>query len=939
MVSWFSQPWLLLLVPALSVLLVAQWFRVRGGAGNVGLQRRRFVRRLILQGCAGLLLALAAAGLRIPREGQRQQIVVAADVSSSIFDLSSQSTRLNELARALDPQQAELAFTVFGGTAGTERAFSPLAAATERNTTSTRRKKVEAPLLPDLLQLTTVVDRNATDVGSAINFARSLFPDSRASSASRAILLLSDFRSTRGSEQSAAAALSGSGIDLLPTPAVLGPSADVHIASLRVPEKVQIGRSIPIEVTVASQTPCTLRVAVWRQKVGSEDYPVDFKTVTLATDAATTGGELRASVRVLDKPETAGIAVYTARISGTDGDLPGDISSNNVLSAALRVEGPALWAVLTRSGSTLDRLAGDPARPLGVQTRVYDVKSLPSTSAAYDQTAGIVVDGFSAGELTQGPAVTAIADAVDNGKALIAFGGEKAFGAGGHREGTWERLLPIEMTPEDDRTRSVLFLIDVSKSMDEKMGAAGAGVRKIDFAAEQLAQAVQRLKPLDRLGLITFSGTAQLAAPLSAEPTRNTFLSAVKKVQIEANTDLLAALKLASETLAKDDAEEQLVVLLSDGIQTIKRPSEEIVQAARTLCPQPRDEKSVRRTTLFSFGIDVSSKDANSTGEKLLKSLAEAGGGSYSPEFLKLAQRLEQAFEAQKKDFYVRYESFGLRAAYEHPLLGPSGSSWPLLGFRNRVRAKPDTETLLLSAAPNVNPSSSRKPDPLLVLSGSHWPAVSRRAALALSLDGEAGSALLSSESGRRLLPSLLEWAEARGSAGSDAWTVHAEPGDDDAFDVEVRGSDSASGLPISGRRLTLTLTSLNSAGEAAEQVRTKASTHPLHASAPGVYRAMVPGLTQGIYRLSIHDAGRLLHERFVTVPYSAELRRFGTDRAAMQALAAKAGGDSQVIESATDLFQWASKKKAAREMVLLSPWLIAAAIVLLLVEIGIRRS
>jgi len=866
-------------------------------------------------------------------QAQRQQIAIAADVSSSIFDLSSQTSRLNELVRVLDPDQADIAFIVFGNTAGTERAMAPLTPARSERPASLRRKKVPS-LLPDLDQISTRVERNATDVGAGINFARSLFSPEK--KASRAILVLSDFRSTRGDESAAATALNGSGIDLLTVPALLGPSSDVHIASLRVPDSAQLGRAISIEVTVASQVPCTVRVAVWRQRIGRDDFPVDFKTVTLREEPGVTGAELRASVRLLDQPESAGIATYTARLSGTDGDLPGDISTNNTLSAAVRVEGPSRWAVLTRAGSTLDRLARDKDKPLGVETTVYDLASLPRSAAAYEHAAGILVDGLSSTDLPSGPVLSALSAAVDSGKALVALGGEKAFGVGGHREGAWERLLPVEMTPEDDRTRSVLFLIDVSKSMDTRMGREGAGVRKIDFAGEQLAQAVQRLKPLDRLGLITFSGSAQLAAPLSTESSRGHFLSAVKKINIEANTDFLPVLKLAADTLKKDDAEEQLVVLLSDGIQTAPRSPGDILAAARELCPPPRDENTPRRTTLFTFGIDTNAQEANSTGEKLLKALAASGGGVYAPEFLKLAQRLEQAFDAQKKEFYVRYESFGLRPAFEHPLLGPSGGSWSPLPFRNRVRAKTDTETLLLSSPPALGLGTARKPDPLLVISGSQWPAASRRAALALSLDGAAGSAFLSSESGRRLLPALLEWTEAKTGARAEGWTLHAEPGQDDDFSIEVRASHPATRLPLSGRNLSAVLTPLN-----ADASPLPLPVTPLLACAPGIYRALVPGLAQGIYRLSIQESGRgvSLLERFVTVPYPAEQRRFGVDRAAMQALAAKAGGASRVINSPADLFEWTSRKKAARDSWPLAGWLISAALALLLAELSMRRS
>lgn len=943
----FSHPWVLLLAPFYGLFLLRCFLDARRAAGASNILRRRADLKFLLHGAAALLLTLAAAGLHLLSERPRQQIVLAADVSASVFDLATQNSRVHEILKGLDPQNVEIAVAVFGATAGSERLMGPLippeSHLNERERDPLRRRpRSAASSLPDLSRLTTVVDRSATDIGHAINFSRGLFTAERGH-ASRAILLLSDFRSTRGGPDAAAASLAGSGVDLLAAPVLLGPSADVHISALRVPETAQLGRALPIEVTVASQTPCTVRVKVFRKKSGGDDAFVDYKTVELAADPNNAGSELRRVVRILDHPDAPGVAVYTAHISGADGELSGDISINNRLSAAARIIGFSRWAVLTRAGSTLDGLTRNPAKPLGTETVVFDTQHLPQGAVAYDAVSGILVDGLSAQELGDGAALAALTQAVEGGKALLAVGGERAFGAGGHHNGAWEDLLPAEMTPEDDRTRSVLFLIDVSKSMDEKMGHAGAGVRKIDFASEQLAQAVQKLKPLDRLGLVTFSGSAQIAAPLSGEPSRTAFLNAVKKISIQANTDILPAIKTAAEVLKNDDAEEQLVVLLSDGVQTAATPVEDIVAAAKSLCAT-RESGGPRRTTLFTFGIGVDPRDTTASGEKLLKNLADAGGGTYSPEFLKLAERLERAFESQKKDFFVRRETIALRAAYEHPLLGPSGGNWPALPFRNRVRAKSNAETLLWSstvgsarpAVGDAQPTKSR-PDPLLILSGSQWPGASRRAVLALSLDGPAGSALLGSESGRRLLPSLLEWMEAKKGSHLDGWSVQAEPGDDDSLGIDVRANDPVSGQPINGRKLNVTLTALQL--DAADAQPTPLPRTPLHPSAPGVYRAIIPALAQGIYRLSVHSENQVLCERFVSVPYPAELRRFGADRAAMQQLVAKAGVPSRAIESARDLGQWAAEKAAARDTTPLAPYLVVLAMGLLLAEFAKRRS
>jgi len=61
--------------------------------------------------------------------------------------------------------------------------------------------------------------------------------------------------------------------------------------------------------------------------------------VTFAAQAGSPRAETHKLVRVLDRPTAPGIATYTARVTGPDGELPGDINLNNELSAAARVTG------------------------------------------------------------------------------------------------------------------------------------------------------------------------------------------------------------------------------------------------------------------------------------------------------------------------------------------------------------------------------------------------------------------------------------------------------------------------------------------------------------------------------------------------------------------------------------------------------------------------
>ncbi len=855
---------------------------------------------------AFLCLIFAAAGLGFQQAVRKTQLVVTADVSDSIFQLDDQSARLRELLAAVDPESTELALVVFARTQALERPMGP------------------PPLTIDLAHRAAVIDTRATNLADVFQFSKSAFT---VESGARGVLVLSDFRDTGASPLFAAAnaaALDAAGISLLATPAVLSAGSDVRLAELRAPDRASMARAVPLDITLAAQKPVAVKVRVARASAGRAPVFVDSRIVKLEAIKNASVNEIRQTVRILDHPPAPGIAVYTATLSGPEGPLPGDVLINNSLSAAVRIDGPSKWAVLARSDSTLARLAADPAKPLGVDPVLFTAGKFPEDAAAYNQFSGVLVDGLSEKELPQSSAaLRALETAVLGGKALVAMGGTTAFGAGGHPNGgTFEALLPVEMTPEDTRARSVLFLLDISSSMGDRfVSSSGSRLRKMDFAASEL-QVVQQLRPRDRLGLIEFSGRARVTVPLASEPTRVAFLDRLRAIQLENNTDLFAALERARTVLEADNAEEQLVILISDGIQTTSRTNEEIIHAAEMLCPpKPRAER--RRTKLLTFGIGVENESANTVGEKRLKDLAAAGGGTYSARFEDLGKKLREIIDGGKQDFFVRREPFVPQAA---AVAAQFAGPWPELHFRNRVRAKPGADVPLTSHSEK----STAPPDPLLVLSGPGDESLARRAVLALSLDGPEGAALLAPGSAGRTLPSLLlSWAEARDQNSTRGFALLAEPATNDEVDIELRAFDPANNEPLNNLRPQAQLTILQTQEERPTQE--KPASFELKANAPGSYRARVGAPPASVCRLTVRDGARTLAERFVSTPCGAEARQFGVNRAAMSELVAAAGTGARTIESPRDLTNWAAAQKFAAGSYDLRPWLIGFALILFL--------
>ena len=910
-----SPAWLLALPP----LLLTLWWLGRSTSISVHDRRRRW--RFAWRALCLTSLLLVLAGLRFPSNQAQIELIAAVDVSDSVWNRNAQQAALRNLATQLEETDARLGVVAFAATATAERAPAPVSVS----------KKAPAQL-PDLMR--TVVPGSETDVGAALDRARGLLGSG---ASGRAIVLISDGHDTTGRADDRAAALRGSGIDLLAWPAALSAGGDVVLASFNVPERAQLGRSVPLLVSVSAQREARVRVRVGL-RVSKGIEPIGAEEVTLVP----VGDEFRATLRFAHRPSQLGKAVYLASVEGPAGEpLAGDYRQNNTLAAAVHVDGPSRWLTVSRPGSTLYQWAENESEALGVKLVGVRPRQLPKSPDAYAEYSGILVGDVSASEWPDDdPGLKALASAVrDRGRSLVAVGGEKAFGAGRHREkGTWEDLLPVTFLPEDDRTRSILFVLDTSATMKQMM--ATRQEQKLAFACACLSEVTQpgsssKLRPTDRIGLIAFNHAAELKTPLTREPKREAFRRALDSLRPEGQTNFPAALELAHKTLAKDDAEEQVVIFVSDGEPTPMISDQILGDAVKKLCP---GTGAKRRTRLHTFGIATGEADRNVEGERRLKLMASIGGGRCFPEFPKLSEELSRLLKEPRPDLYLRREPFAIRLPLpQHPLLVPIGS-WPQLRFRNRVRARPESVTLAQSA-PIEETGGKRQSDPLLIL-GHHG--IGKTAVLALTLDGPDGRRLLAEgdtwKGGGALLAALLSWIERGDDVARAEWQIETEE-KEERLVIRVKAHEPNTRKPRNSLQLAAALSPVFTEGSPGDTI-------DLLPVAPGVYKGAFElprrevtqaGELASVYRLSIQRDGGRVAERFVSIPYPPEYGRFGTDRTKLGQLVRLAGGRSRMLDLPGSLKAWMKEVETQRAYVSMRPALLILAALCLLAEVAAR--
>lgn len=160
----------------------------------------------------------------------------------------------------------------------------------------------------------------------------------------------------------------------------------------------------------------------------------------------------------------------------------------------------------------------------------------------------------------------------ETGGGLILIGARHAFGPGGYAgEPLADALSPLWSGPRDAPPAQIVFILDASASMNESADDDAAGTRssgaesKFHIAARSVNAALQMLAPDDRVTVITFNGSARVAAAGTRQTLASTLDGSLAAVDPAGGTLPDAALPLAANALAAAPGPRKLALLLTDG--------------------------------------------------------------------------------------------------------------------------------------------------------------------------------------------------------------------------------------------------------------------------------------------------------------------------------------------------------------------------------------
>jgi uncharacterized membrane protein/Mg-chelatase subunit ChlD len=506
----FVSPWWL----ALLVFLPAVYVVSRKSLAGLGPVRRwvAIVARMLVVAC----LVLALAEPRVRRPSENMTVIYVVDRSASVpaeYEKTASGDRVDlrwGRIRSLIETAVTNRYTVTRDDQFGVILFG-------------KRPKLGYPPAPVVKvpideQAAGSLDPNYTDVGAALKLAMASFPEG----SGKRIVLVSDGNENLGAaeEQAELARKNGIPIDVVALAPSFRNENEVLVQAVEAPPFAAQGARLPIRVLVRNAHPTrVVDGALELVRVGGQgdDQPIDKQTMIDIEDGPQVLDPTRkpAKVRLLpglnvfrfrDRDQGRGEASYTYRASfSPDVRIDGDRTANNRADAAVVARGQRRVLFLdqaAREETSAHQFLLQQLRRARIQYVFRRADDLPNDKTEL----GVYLSNFDCVVLANVPAEKFSTDQMevirtqvhDQGCGLVMVGGADSFGPGGYQQTPVEAALPVdcEIKAKKATGKGGLILIMHASEM--------ADGNKWQKVIAKLA--VQRLGPVDMVGVCDFGG-------------------------------------------------------------------------------------------------------------------------------------------------------------------------------------------------------------------------------------------------------------------------------------------------------------------------------------------------------------------------------------------------------------------------------------------------
>jgi uncharacterized membrane protein/uncharacterized protein YegL len=745
---------------------------------------------------------------------------------------------------------------------------------------------VERPLsaVRELANVSSTPITSNTDLAEAIRLGLALFPDD----AAKRLVILSDGRATVGDTLEMGQMALVNNVEISYVPFTREETAEIQLTSVRVPETINEGQQFDLNVTIDADRagPSTITVLGGGQVIHRERLNLRQGTnnYTLTLQSGGTGFR--------------DFAVTVTPDEGSD-----SFYQNNAMATFSRVIGPP--RVLVVAGNPDEaRYIVQALQQSGLVVDQTTPSSLPIGLGALAQYETVILTNVPATQLSNRRMQVLESYVRDLGGGLVVVGGPQAYGPGGYFQTPLEDVLPVEMQIKDQQRLpqlTIAYVIDRSGSMSM---VGPSGVENIELAKEAIIRSIDFLQPQDRAAVISFDAAASYIAQFQNVNDRVALQRLVGTLRSSGGTDILAGMNLTARDIVNEPSQYKHIILLTDG----GADPTGLVQLSDRLYTQ--------------YGVTTSSIAFGGGAPPFLADMATAGGGNYHDviaiEDIPLIFAQETVLAT--RSYIVEAEFFPNYTA-RSPILEGINSTPALLGYV-ATTAKP-TATVILRTPDTNN-------DPILAT----WQYGLGRS-VAFTSDGTArwGQGWVSWQSFARFWSQAVRWTITEGADANLETRVVME-NEQARIIVDARTLD---GEFLNGLSLQASVVGASAESEG-QSVR-------LQQIAPGRYEATFTPSAEGAYFMRVTGDG-IINEQTATVGqtagwvmnYSPEYdvntnREDGT--LLLQDLARLTNGRAL---TETPALSFAHTLAAADASLPVWPWLFLAAMLLLPLDIAVRR-
>lgn len=728
-----------------------------------------------------------------------------------------------------------------------------------------------------------------TDVSQAIRLAVASFP----AGVQKRIVLLTDGEENLGDGLEAAREARAAGVDVWVRPLAARRGRDAAVEKITIPPDAKVGEAFDVTVhTRLAGVPRgetrkgILRLFRNRQLVGSFE-------VELA------GGEdvFRIPQKILAE-EGAGGYEYEAVLQVADDSQ----HENNRAFGFTRVEGESR-VLLIEGAPGLSRELAAVMRDAGIRNLdVAGPGAFPQTMPELQTYDAVILQDVPAFAFTAGATgqMQLMKDFVENhGGGLLVVGGPHSYGLGGYFRTPIEDALPVTMDIKKRKMRASMALVIAIDQSGSMSATVPGGQTKIQLANEAAVKVVEMLDERDQLGVV-YVDTAPKWAVRVVRLTAGAKSGVIRDIRSNhgggGGIYVYSALEAAYAALDKVEALIKHVILFSDASDSEQQEN----------CVQRAIKERGKGRTLTVIGMG---RETDCHGD-FLKDLAKAGDGRIV--FVEDVRKLPEIFTSET---VTASKSAIVETTFQPKLTGPftgvQGIDWatcpPLHGYVTTT-LKPRGEKIL----------EGTEEDPVL----SKWQfGLGRSAAWTSDAVPQWSKDWIGWEGYRKLWPQLVRWSARRRAAGDHRMAMTLENGRGrvsiDAFD--------AKGDPVNFLDLTARVSGPDGRSSAVR----------LAQRGSGRYEAEFPADSSGAWFVTVGDREQNVVARAGgAVSYPPEFRA-PEGRIELPSTIARATG-GKVLDLPQGIFEHSgTPAESPREI---WPWLLAAALAALMLDVACRR-